>query len=249
MSDSPELPGRARAWVEGHAPSAVVEATAVGGGMTGTKWVLRLAEGEPLVVRWSDPRVWGATGREHVRREAAALRLLTESPLPVARLIATDPDGDQAGGPANVMTWLPGRVRLDRLSPAAITAWAASAVSVHQRSVPVQQRPPAFSFRGSAEPEVPGWTRRPRRGPRVLGLRDAAFGRGRRGLPRGLSRAGRPARSRSGGGALLDRQRHPRLLPDPAHILVAVAKGRPDLSADDVRRGLEELLALALRAN
>ncbi len=129
--------------------------------MTGTKWVLHLAEGEPLVVRWSDPTVWGATGREHVRREARALRLLAGSPLPVAQLIATDPDGEQTGGPANVMTWLPGRVRLDRLSPAAITAWAASAVSVHRHRVPDALRPPVFSFRGSAEPEVPDWAGRP----------------------------------------------------------------------------------------
>jgi len=35
-------------------------------------------------------------------------------------------------------------------------------------------------------------------------------------------------------------------LPDPAHILAAVAPSRPDLSAEDVRRGLEDLLALTL---
>ena len=35
-------------------------------------------------------------------------------------------------------------------------------------------------------------------------------------------------------------------LPDPAHILAAVASSRPDLSAGVVRRGLEDLLALTL---
>jgi hypothetical protein len=35
-------------------------------------------------------------------------------------------------------------------------------------------------------------------------------------------------------------------LPDPAHILAAVGSGRPDLSAEIVRRGLEDLLALTL---
>lgn len=36
-------------------------------------------------------------------------------------------------------------------------------------------------------------------------------------------------------------------LPDPAHILPAVAGGRPDLSAEDVRHGLENLLAVTLK--
>jgi aminoglycoside/choline kinase family phosphotransferase len=35
-------------------------------------------------------------------------------------------------------------------------------------------------------------------------------------------------------------------LPDPAHILPAVAPGRPDLTAARIRNGLEELLALTL---
>lgn len=35
-------------------------------------------------------------------------------------------------------------------------------------------------------------------------------------------------------------------LPDPAHILAAVAAGRPDLSPEGVRRGLEDLLVAAL---
>ena len=35
-------------------------------------------------------------------------------------------------------------------------------------------------------------------------------------------------------------------LPDPAHILTAVATNRPDLSADAVRHGLEDRLAATL---
>ena len=37
-----------------------------------------------------------------------------------------------------------------------------------------------------------------------------------------------------------------RFLPDPAHILAAMASARPDLSAGVVRRGLEDLLASTL---
>jgi len=50
---SAALPDRARTWADAHAPHAVVDVTAIGGGITSTMWLLRLAEGEPLVIRWS----------------------------------------------------------------------------------------------------------------------------------------------------------------------------------------------------
>ena len=118
------LPDRVRTWAEGHAPQAVVDVTAIGGGITNTKWLVRLAGSDQLVLRWSDPLVWGAIGREHVRREALACRLLAGSALPVPRLVASDVDGASAGGPVNLMSWRPGRARLDRLGPDAITALA-----------------------------------------------------------------------------------------------------------------------------
>jgi aminoglycoside phosphotransferase (APT) family kinase protein len=157
----PALPDRARTWAEAHAPHAVVDVTPIGGGITDTKWLLHLVEGGPLVIRWSDPQVWGATGLEHVEREAIACRLLTGSALPVPQLIACDLDGATASGPANLMTRRPGRVRLDPLGPAAITAWARLAATVHRQPVPVEHRPPTFSFRGPTEPQVPSWARWP----------------------------------------------------------------------------------------
>lgn len=165
-----ELPEVARRWAGSRAPHPVVEVSPVGGGLTNTKWVLHLAEGDPLVIRWSDPRVWGATGREHVRRESLACRLLTGSGLPVPRLVASDPDGVAAGGPANLLTWLPGQVRLDRLGPEAIKAWARLAAAVHAQPLPQSQRPPTFSFRGPASPEVPGWARWPALWRRAINL-------------------------------------------------------------------------------
>jgi aminoglycoside phosphotransferase (APT) family kinase protein len=294
------LPDGVRTWAEGLAPQAVVDVSAIGGGITNTKWLLRLAYGDPLVLRWSDPLVWRAIGREHVRREALACRLLDGSGLPVPRLVASDLDGTTAGGPANLMTWRPGRVRLDRLQPVAITRLAQLAVAVHREPVPMEHRPPTFSFRGSAELDVPAWARWPRlwqqaidvwaagppptpygllhrdfhlsnilwQGDTVTGLIDWAetsWG------PPDLDVAHvcsdfamlhttadvetfRAAYVLQGG------QLDPNpdaarfwavsdilgFLPDPAHILAAVGRNRPDLSADDVRRGLEDLLALTL---
>jgi aminoglycoside phosphotransferase (APT) family kinase protein len=301
MAEVPSmLPDRVRTWAEGHAPQAVVDVTAIGGGITNTKWLVRLAGSEQLVLRWSDPLVWGAIGREHVRREALACRLLAGSALPVPRLVASDVDGASAGGPVNLMSWRPGRARLDRLGPDAITALARLAVAVHRQPLSVEQRPPAFSFRGSAEPKVPGWVRWPGLWQQAIDLWAA----GPPSTPYGLlhrdfhlgnilwqgdtvtglidwaetswgppdldvahlcsdfamlhttadAEAFRTAYLRQGG--RLDPHADAArfwvvsdilgFLPDPAHILAAVARSRPDLSAAVVRQGLEDLLALTL---
>lgn len=153
-------PHGARVWAETAAPHPVVDFTAIVGGFTETKWLLRLSEGDPLVMRWSDPHRWGTVGREHVRREVLACQLLADAALPVPRLLASDVEGSSAGGPANLVSWLPGAGRLERLDLAATAELADLAVSVHRQPVPAQRRPPAFSFRGTAEPQVPGWSRR-----------------------------------------------------------------------------------------
>jgi aminoglycoside phosphotransferase (APT) family kinase protein len=295
-----ELPERARAWATAHAPRPVVDITALGGGITNTKWLLHLDEGDPLVVRWSDPEVWGATGSEHVRREALACRLLAGSALPAPRLVADDPDGVVAGGPADLLTWRPGAVRLDPLSPVAITALARLAVAVHRQPVPLAQRPPTFSFRGSPHPEVPGWTDRPQLWRKAVDV----FAAGPPPTPYGLLHRdfhlgntlwqgdavtglvdwaetswGPPdldvahlcsdfAMLHTTADALTFRAEYRQLggrldpdgaaarfwvvadivgfLPDPAHILASVGPGRPDLTPDRIRRGLEDLLAWAL---
>ena len=167
------LPDRARAWAEAYAPHRVLDVAPIGGGITGTKWILRLAEGDPLVLRWSDPVVWGAAGREQVRREALACRLLAGSGLPVPRIVAVDPDGAAADGPALLLTWQPGRVRHERLGPAAITVLARMAVAVHRHPVPVAARPPTFAFRGPTEPGVPAWARWPELWQRAIDLWSA----------------------------------------------------------------------------
>ena len=295
------LPERARAWAESLAAQAVVDATPVGGGITGTKWILRLAAGDPLVIRWSDPVVWGDTGREHVRREAMACRLLESSTLPVPRLVGSDPEGAVAGGPANLMTWRPGRVRHERLDRPAIDALARLAVAVHRQPVPEEDQPPAFGFRVPTPLEVPGWAGRPGLWRRAIGLWAAGSPRTANGLlhrdfhfgnllwqgdtvtglidwaetswgPPDLDVAHacsdfamlhttadaetfRSAYVAQGGqlDADPDAARFWAVsdilgfLPDPAHILPALRSTRPDLTADAIRRGLEDLLAATLR--
>ena len=155
------LPETAWRWATAAAPEEVVAITRVGGGITNTKWVLVLSSGARLVMRWADPVRWGSLGREHVRREVLACQLLVESGLPVPVLIASDPDGIVAGGPANLLTWRPGRSRLDWLSGYAIDALAQAAVAIHQVAVPRGDRPATFTLRGLDAPQVPSWTSRP----------------------------------------------------------------------------------------
>lgn len=292
------LPDRVRAWAETFVPQAVVDVTGLGGGITNTKWLVRLDDGGALVLRWSDPAVWGKTGSEHVRREALACVLLAGSSLPVPRLLASDSDGATAGGSANLMTWRPGHVRLDRLEPAAFTALARLAVAVHRQPVPAKRQPPTFSFRGPAEPTVPTWTRRPALWRKAIDLRSAGIPPTPYGLlhrdfhfgnilwqndtvtglidwaetswgPPDLDVAHicsdiamlhttadvEPFRAKyvEQGGRLDPDPDASRFwivsdifgfLPDPAHILAAVAGSRPDLNPGIIRRGLEDLLAL-----
>jgi aminoglycoside phosphotransferase (APT) family kinase protein len=167
------LPERVRGWAEAVAPQAVADVVGIGGGITNTKWLVRLVDGDFLVLRWSDPLIWGDIGREHVRREVLASQLLADSSLPVPRLIGSDLDGAIAGGAANLMTWRPGRVRHERLGRAAIDALARLAVDVHRTPVRIQDRPPVYSFRGPTSLEVPGWARWPDLWQRAIDLRTA----------------------------------------------------------------------------
>ena len=326
------LPEQALAWAQQHLSQPIAAVGPIGGGLTRTKWVLRLAgwtefgtvpnpvrtelgtvpnpvrtelgtvpnsvRSGRFVVRWCDPTQWGETGREHVRREALACQVLAGSGLPVPRLIAADLDGNRVGGPANLVTWLPGAVRLDPLSPAAVEALAALAVAVHRQPVAEDRRPPVFSYLGAAVLEVPGWTNRPALWQRAIDLRAAGapptpFGLIHRDFHLGNILWEGEAVSglvdwaeTSWGPADLDvahlccdfamlhttagadmfreayRRRGDRLdphefrywqvsdilgfLPDPAHILPAVASTRPDLTAGRIRQGLEDLLALTL---
>lgn len=139
------------------------------------------------------------------------------------------------------MTWCPGRVRLDRLGPAAITALARVAVAVHRQHVPVEHRTPTFSRLPPRQRTVAGRQRhrpyrlggdvvrasRSRRRPRLCRLRHAAHDRGRRDLPRGVRPPRRAARPGPASGRFCSVSDILGFLPDPAHILAAVGTSRP----------------------
>jgi Phosphotransferase enzyme family len=207
----------------------------------------------------------------------------------MARRWSRQPD-DLAAGPGAAPAAGSGRV----------DALARLALAVHRQPVPVAARPPALSFRGATEPEVPDWARWPHLWRRAINLWTA----GPPATPHGLlhrdfhlgnllwqgdtitglidwaetswepadldvahacsdfamlhttadAETFRAAYLEQGGRLDPDPEAARfwvvsdilGFLPDPAHILVALRSTRPDLSADTVRRGLEDLLATTL---
>jgi aminoglycoside phosphotransferase (APT) family kinase protein len=113
-----------------------------------------------VILRYVSIERWGEIGRQHVSCEALGCTLMEGSSLPVPHLIASDPDGSQAGAYANLTTWLPGRVRLEPLSLDAIDELARIAVIIHGTPVDDDHRPRPYEFWTPADLEVPSWTSR-----------------------------------------------------------------------------------------
>jgi Ser/Thr protein kinase RdoA (MazF antagonist) len=151
------VPKRAQVWAQNHLDRPIASITPVSGGRTGTVYNVRFSSGDPVVLRFQSKEDWGERGRQHIAAESTAARLLADSPLPVPRLIASDPTGSETGGYANLMTWLPGEVRLDRLSSAAIDRLAQAAAVLHRTVVPPDARPRRYEFWVPPRPVVPVW--------------------------------------------------------------------------------------------
>jgi len=109
---------------------------ALTGGITGQMLHLRRTDGgaDVVVRRWSGD---DAEQPALVRREAAGLRALAGSDLPLPALLAADPDGTGSGRPSTVTTFLPGAVDL---APSDLRGWvrhlAGTLVRIHGTSAP-----------------------------------------------------------------------------------------------------------------
>ena len=163
-------PARVRAWAQEHLGSEIIAIEPVGGGRTDTISAVYLRHGAPVILRYVSIERWGEIGRQHVVCEALGCRLMEGSSLPVPRLIASDPDGSQAGAYANLTSWLPGRVRLDPLGLDAIDELAKIAVIIHGTPVDDDHRPRPYVFWVPDDLEVPTWTSRPGLWERAIAL-------------------------------------------------------------------------------
>lgn len=149
---------------------AIDSVTPARGGLTDTVWLVRARSGTRVVLRHIDIDRWGETGRRHIRSEALGCRLLAAAEVPVPGLIASEAGGGSLGAYANLTSWLPGRVRLDPLGPAAVEELARAAARIHAVPVEAGDRPQDFQFWVPAHPTVPVWAERPRLWERALEL-------------------------------------------------------------------------------
>lgn len=155
------LPEAVRRWCATALGDEVREAVPVTGGITGAIWRVRTGSRD-TILRWLAPtHPYAGDAADWVQREALGCRLTATAPLPSPLLLASDTGGGATGGWANLTTFLPGRVRLDRLAPPAMEALAALAVAVHAVDLHGAERPRTFNTWVPADVSVPTWSRRP----------------------------------------------------------------------------------------
>ncbi|MFF5081794.1 phosphotransferase family protein [Actinoplanes sp. NPDC000266] len=126
------------------------------GGWTST--VLRLDgdDGERAVLRLLTKDPWRRHADGLLNREAAVQKTLAGSSIPVARSLALDVTGAGAGSPAHLMSWLPGRLRLDTTE--VVEPLAHLLADIHR----VADRPRDYqSWAPPGKRVVPQWSRRP----------------------------------------------------------------------------------------
>jgi aminoglycoside phosphotransferase (APT) family kinase protein len=154
------VPPRALAWCEEVTGDRVVQARALDGGMSSAVHAIDVADGRALVLRRFVREEWLAEEPDVPHREAAALELLRERPLPTPRLVASDPTGAAAGDPAVLMTRLPGAVE-----------WAPTDMEIFLRGLadllpPISATPvgpglPDYAPYALESHVPPSWTSRP----------------------------------------------------------------------------------------
>ncbi|GAB2586930.1 hypothetical protein Aab01nite_50890 [Paractinoplanes abujensis] len=124
------------------------------GGYTSTMLALTADDGERAVLRLMTKQPWRRHAPGLLTREASVQRQLHGSPVPAPRSLAVD----LTGTPAHLMSWQPGRPRLDD----APVAPAARMLAEIHRFDPGPDRPRAFqSWAPPAKRVVPPWTTRP----------------------------------------------------------------------------------------
>lgn len=158
-------PAHALAWAGATLGGSISRVRALRGGRSSAVHALVVTrpgrQTEAVVLRrYVRPRVL-AEDPDVVRHEAAVLEHLRDSPLPVPRLLAADPTGDDAGVPAVLMSRLAGR---SDWSPRDIDAWlrglAGFVVDLHDLPVPSGLRLGTFTPYPPEHWEPPAWLQR-----------------------------------------------------------------------------------------
>lgn len=150
-------------WVAAAVGSEVAKWTVLRGGTSSAMYALDFAgTATPrLVLRCYVRADLDEEEPDLVEREEAALRVAAPLDIASPKVVATDATGSQAGVPAVLMTWLPGRVRWD---PKGSHRWldrlAALLPAIHQADTSAEDLGAYFNYRQSTY-EPPGWAQKP----------------------------------------------------------------------------------------
>jgi aminoglycoside phosphotransferase (APT) family kinase protein len=163
---SPPTPPATR-WVERHLGGRLVATRALRGGMSSAVHRLDVvaADGSrrrAVLRRYVRPGL-NEEVPDLAAREAAALDHLETVAVPTPRLVAVDPRGAEAGVPALLMSWLPGRVDWWPKEPEPwLRRLAETLPPVHGSTLPSEPGVvhPFAPYRPSSD-APPAWTRRP----------------------------------------------------------------------------------------
>lgn len=159
-------------WVHTVTGKRVTGVRRLRGGLTSDVRAVTLVGGETLVLRAYTN--WGREAAEAVENEAATLKRLEQTDLPVPRFVAARPDSDV---PLLLMTRVPGKVWLTPTDPDAwLLQMARTLVAIH--ATPTTDSPPDRAPIDPANLSVPEWTKRPqlwKRAIEVLSTPPAAF--------------------------------------------------------------------------
>jgi aminoglycoside phosphotransferase (APT) family kinase protein len=131
------------------------------GSSSATLYALRPDSGPELVLRLYTKAEWLAEEPDVPLHEAANLRKLVSSGLPVPKLVALDPDGSRCGVPALLMTRLPGRIEL---TPPDLDDWLRQLAGLLPRlhAISPAGHPWKYApYTSLSRLAVPAWTRKP----------------------------------------------------------------------------------------
>jgi aminoglycoside phosphotransferase (APT) family kinase protein len=145
-------------WAESVWQRRVVAARRLTGGWTSTILRLTASDGQQAVLRLMTKQPWRRHAPGLLARESSVHDQLAASAIPAPRSIGVDLSGAEAGVPAHLMSYLPGRLCLDR--PTAIEPLAALLAEIH-RFDPGPARPREYQSWADADKRVvPSWARR-----------------------------------------------------------------------------------------
>lgn len=149
----------ALAWVEASA-TPVTGARELLGGWTSTMLALSTDTGDDLVLRLMTREPWRSHGSALTTREGEIQQMLAATAVPAPRSRALDADGRECGFPAHLMSFLPGRVEVDRVDEVSLELLADVLATIHQVSPTIGVRT-YQSWAWEAKYVVPSWATDP----------------------------------------------------------------------------------------